>query len=87
LAGEIATAELHGDASTYYERWLASLEKLVIGRGLMSEAEFAARIAEQALHDSHTHHHHDHHHHTDEAHSHDHHHEHSYDHGHDGHPH
>src|SRR6185369_16473169 len=70
LATEIATAEREGITSSYYERWLASLEKLVIAAGLVTHEELDARIAQQALedeheHDDHHHHHddHDHHHH------------------------
>lgn len=65
LAAEIATAEQAGAATSYYERWLASLEKLVIAKGLMTDEELDAWTAQQALdeHDDHHHHHDDHHHH------------------------
>jgi nitrile hydratase accessory protein len=67
LAEEIAAAEAAGDESTYYERWLATLERLVIGSGLVTREELDAMIAEQARHDEHEHdhdhgHHHDHNH-------------------------
>ena len=57
LAEVIAAAEQRGDASSYYERWLASLEKLVIARGLVSETELEAYVADQVLHDDHEHEH------------------------------
>ena len=63
LAAEIAAAEQNGISSTYYERWLASLEKLVIAKGLMTHDEFDVLIAKQALEDEHEHD--DHHHHHD----------------------
>jgi nitrile hydratase accessory protein len=69
LATEIATAEQAGITSSYYERWLAALEKLVIAKGLMTGEEFDAWTAKQALDDEHEHddhhHHHDDHHHDD----------------------
>ena len=49
----------HGsDASdewSYYERWAASLERLVLELGLVDEAEVAARAAQLAHADSHDH--------------------------------
>jgi nitrile hydratase accessory protein len=57
LAAEIAAAEREGAASSYYERWLASLEKLVIARGLTTRAELDAWTAKQALNDHDDHHH------------------------------
>ena len=53
LVEEIAGAERSGDESTYYERWLASLEKLLLTEGLISPAELEARHEEYAsgLHD------------------------------------
>jgi nitrile hydratase accessory protein len=69
LAREIAAGEAAGDPSTYYERWLATLESLVIARGLITREELDAMAVEQALHDDHHDHgHHDHdngHHHSD----------------------
>jgi len=67
LAQEIAAAESAGDASTYYERWLETLEKRVVANGLVAREELDAMIAVQALHDDHHNdhehdHHHDHHH-------------------------
>ena len=61
LALEIATAEQKGLASGYYERWLASLEKLVIAKGTITPEELRARTAQQALDEQDDHHHHDHH--------------------------
>lgn len=59
LAAEIATAEQQGIASSYYERWLASLEKLVIAKGLLTSEELDEWTASQALLDQDDHHHHD----------------------------
>src|SRR5215468_5136910 len=56
LAAETATAERDGTASSYYERWLAALEKLVIARGLLTREELDACVADQAFieeHDDH----------------------------------
>jgi nitrile hydratase accessory protein len=61
LAAETATAERDGTASSYYERWLAALEKLVIARGLLTREELDVGIADQALIDEHYDHHHHHH--------------------------
>lgn len=71
LADEIAAAEAAGAPSTYYERWLMTLEKLVIDRGLVSHAELDAMIVQQAQLAAHEH-----------DHEHDHHHPHDHDHGH-----
>ncbi len=65
LATEIATAEQEGITSSYYERWLASLEKLVIAKGLMTGEELDAWTARQALDEHDDHHHHRDHHHDD----------------------
>ena len=56
LASEIA-AEQNNDPSSYYARWIASLEELLIARGLISREQLDARTAEYAIHDDH---HHDH---------------------------
>ncbi len=58
LASEIADAEAHGSASSYYERWYATLEKLVIAKGLLSSEDINRRLAEYAagLHDDHADH-------------------------------
>jgi nitrile hydratase accessory protein len=66
LIEEIATWErAHGsepsDAWSYYERWAASLERLVLELGLVREAELAGRADELAHLDRHDHDH-DHHH-------------------------
>jgi nitrile hydratase accessory protein len=45
LIVEIADAEAQGRASSYYERWLAALERLLVGQGLMSSAELDTRTA------------------------------------------
>ncbi len=60
LAAEIAEREPDEDGSAYYERWLASFERLLLERGLVTEDEIAARAAELHRHDDHDHEH-DHH--------------------------
>ena len=57
LASEIAAAEPNNNPSSYYARWVASLEELLIDRGLISREQLDARTAEYAIHDDH---HHDH---------------------------
>ena len=66
LIAEIAAWEARhaGEAGaewSYYERWLASLERLLLDEGLVSVAELAARTAEvvhkaEHEHDGHYHH-------------------------------
>ncbi len=46
LIAEIAHAERHRDGSTYYERWLAALERLLTAKGLVRRNEFERRLAE-----------------------------------------
>jgi nitrile hydratase accessory protein len=48
LIAEIGAAEAGGADSTYYERWLASFEALVIARGLLTPEELDARTGEYA---------------------------------------
>jgi nitrile hydratase accessory protein len=60
LAAEIAAAERQGHNSGYYERWLASLEHLVLAAGLVSPEELQQRMEEYASgarsdHDEHEH--------------------------------
>jgi nitrile hydratase accessory protein len=65
LAAETASADRHGLPSSYYERWLATLEKLAIARGLVTPEEIEARATAYASgahddhghHDEHSHHH------------------------------
>ena len=59
LASEIATAEQNNNPSSYYARWIASLEELLIDRGLISREQLDVRTAEYAsgIHDHHDHHH------------------------------
>ena len=60
LAAQVARAEGQGLDSTYYQRWLQALEKLVLERGLVDEAELTAKIDQVAHEDDHGHaHHHD----------------------------
>ena len=63
LAVTIAVAEQSNDPASYYARWVASLEELVIARGLISREQLDTRTAEYAagMYDNHDHHHdHDH---------------------------
>ena len=53
LAAEITTAERAGNTSTCYERWLASLEKLLVADGLVAPAEGSDRMASHAARDDH----------------------------------
>jgi nitrile hydratase accessory protein len=55
LATETAATEQYGVSVPYYERWLATLEKLVIAKGLVTPAELQRRLAECAAgrHDEH----------------------------------
>ena len=57
LAATIAAAEHNNDPSSYYARWVASLEELIIARGLISREQLDARTAECAagIHDDHDH--------------------------------
>lgn len=48
LADEIAQAERTDASSTYYERWLASLERLVLDKGMFTPEELDRRTAEYA---------------------------------------
>jgi nitrile hydratase accessory protein len=48
LVVEIASAELAGVSSSYYERWLTSLEKLVITKGFMTSEELDSRTSQYA---------------------------------------
>lgn len=68
LIVEIADWEReHGGRSdaawSYYERWLASLERLLLADGMLQRAEIDARMAEIKEHDEHDHDHQHHHHH------------------------
>ena len=59
LAAEIAKAEQAGNSSTYYERWLLSLEKLLTANGLATPSEISDRMASHAAHDDHAGHDHE----------------------------
>jgi nitrile hydratase accessory protein len=48
LVAEIAAEEAAATESSYYERWLASLERLAVAKGLVTEAELETRTAEYA---------------------------------------
>ena len=58
LAMETASADRYGLLSSYYERWLATLEKLAIAKGLVTPEEIEARATEYAsgAHDDHGYH-------------------------------
>ena len=58
LTAQIARAEQAGNTSTYYERWLLGLEKLLIANGLVTPAEITHRMAAHAAHDDHAGHEH-----------------------------
>jgi nitrile hydratase accessory protein len=53
LAAEIARAEQAGDTSTYYERWLSGLEKLLVANGLVTPSEISDRMASHTAYDDH----------------------------------
>lgn len=55
LARRIAEAERTGAPSGYYERWLASLEALVIGHGLVTPGEIHQRVERIAHDEAHEH--------------------------------
>src|SRR5918999_5913143 len=57
LAAEIAAAEAHADDSGYYERWLASFERLLLETGAVTAEELDTRTAEfvTGLWDEHEH--------------------------------
>lgn len=57
LVSEINAAEEHDDGSSYYERWLASFERLLLETGVVTAEELDARTAEQVtgLWDPHEH--------------------------------
>ena len=78
LAQEIAGAEATDHPSTYYERWLTTLEGTALANGLVTRVELDAAIAEQIRHDVHEHSH---------DHDHDHDHAHHHHHLHNSHPH
>ena len=45
LVAEIASAEQGDESSSYYESWLASLEKLAVAQGLITWKELDLRTA------------------------------------------
>lgn len=57
LISEIAAAEEFGEGSSYYERWLASFERLLLETGVLAADELDARTAEftTGLYDEHEH--------------------------------
>ena len=54
LSASLAAAERVGLESTYYERWLQTLENLALAHGLITESELEAKITDLA-HDDHHH--------------------------------
>ena len=48
LIDEINRAETEASETSYYERWLVSLESVLVARGLLSKAEVEGRAAEYA---------------------------------------
>ena len=61
LSSEISRAEQSGEVSTYYERWLRALEKLVVDNGMVTAEEIVSKT--RAVEEEDGHHGHDHHHH------------------------
>ena len=57
LAQQIANAEADSDPSTYYERWLATLESEILANGLITQDELDTAIVHQVHHDAHDHDH------------------------------
>ena len=57
LAATIAVADQNNDPANYYTRWIASLEELIIAKGLLSREQLDAKTAEYAagIHDDHEH--------------------------------
>ena len=55
LAAETAALERQEAPASYYERWLETLEKLAIARGLVTLDELDARTAEYAFSAHHEH--------------------------------
>ena len=57
LAATIAAADQNNDPSSYYTRWIASLEELIIAKGLLSREQLDAKTAEYAanIDDEHEH--------------------------------
>lgn len=55
LAAQIAAGEEQGETEGYYERWLESLEHLALEKGLVQPEELAARMAQLAAQDDHSH--------------------------------
>lgn len=48
LIAEIAAADLGEDSSTYYERWLAAFERLLLAKGFVTQEDLDVRTAEYA---------------------------------------
>lgn len=46
LIAEIGTADAAGSDSTYYQRWLAAFERLLLEKALVSPEELSARLAQ-----------------------------------------
>jgi nitrile hydratase accessory protein len=55
LIGEIGAWD--GEHWSYYERWLAALEHVLLADGVLEEAEIEARMGEIEEHDHHEHDH------------------------------
>ena len=48
LVAEIAAEKAAEESPSYYEQWLASLERLAVAKGLVTEVELETRTAEYA---------------------------------------
>ena len=55
LAAQTAAQEQHGNIEGYYERWLESLERLALEKGLVQPEELETRMAQLVAHDDHPH--------------------------------
>jgi nitrile hydratase accessory protein len=64
LVARIAHGDAASDSTTYYERWLAALEALLLERGFVTRAELDVRTAEYASGERDDDHDHDHYHDT-----------------------
>jgi nitrile hydratase accessory protein len=51
LIAEIGSADQRGDASTYYERFLAALERLMLDKGICLREEIDRRAATESADD------------------------------------
>jgi nitrile hydratase accessory protein len=55
LIGEISSADARGDTSTYYERFLAALEHLMLDKGVCVRDEIDCYVNAQSYDEDHKH--------------------------------